>query len=246
MKSDVRFVSILGIKFLAEGYPVARQLLDNGALMVVPAAPALATIEKDKFYYEALRNSDFALPDSGLMVLLVKYTSGIHLKKLSGLAFLRHFLEEPILRNEKCLFLIDPDNIDKKLNHKYLISRGIRIDPSDHYVAPIYRSNLVEDPKLLKILENKKPKYILINIGGGIQEKLGFYLINNLSYRPGIICTGAAISFLTHKQIPIPPIFDSLHLGWLLRCIHNPRRFIPRYLKAFSFIPIFFRNMDLK
>ena len=37
--------------------------------------------------------------------------------------------------------------------------------------------------------------YILINLGSGIQEPLGLYLNENLNFKPGIICTGAAIAF---------------------------------------------------
>lgn len=243
MKGDIKYHNIMGIKFLAGGYDSAKGSLDNGSLMVVPSAPALATIRQDKGYYSALMNSDFALPDSGLLVLLLKYTKHIQMKKLSGLAFLRKFLDEEALQDERCLFLIDPNEKEMILNHLLLRSKRIKIEYSDHYVAPLYSSERVEDKHLLQILENKKPKYIVINLGGGIQEKLGIYLKKNLSYGTGIICTGAAIAFLTHKQAPIPPIFDALHMGWLLRCLYDPNRFIPRYLKGLNLIPLILRKV---
>jgi hypothetical protein len=31
-----------------------------------------------------------------------------------------------------------------------------------------------------------------------------------------------------------------LYLGWLLRCIYNPLRFIPRYLSAFKLAKLVF------
>ena len=42
---------------------------------------------------------------------------------------------------------------------------------------------------LLEFLEGLelKPKFILLNLGGGAQERLGFYIKNNLSYKVGII-----------------------------------------------------------
>jgi len=244
MSDRARFSSIFGIKFLAEGYSCAKRMLDDGAFMVVPAAPALANIHRDSSYYEALLNSDFGLPDSGLMVLLMKYLKGIPVKKLSGLNFLRHFLSEAILKEEQCLFLVDPDVHQMRLNHRFLLSLDIKITLSDHYVAPIYKRKIVEDIHLLSILEKKKPRYILINLGGGVQEKLGLYLKKNLSYRPGIICTGAAIAFLTGNQVAIPPLFDALHLGWLLRCLHDPKRFIPRYIKGLALIPLILKEVN--
>ena len=44
------------------------------------------------------------------------------------------------------------------------------------YTAPIYNKQKVEDIDILKMIESKKPKYIIINLGGGTQEKLGAYL----------------------------------------------------------------------
>jgi len=211
--------------------------------MVAPAAPALATITKDKEYHLALTNSDFAIPDSGLLVLLLKYLKKIRINKLSGLTFMQNFLKEEAIKTKKCLFLIDPNEKEMLSNHMFLRSKGVLLDPTDHYIAPIYTSEKVKDRELLQSLEKKRPKYILINLAGGVQEKLGLYLKNNLPYKPGIICTGAAIAFLTGKQPSIPPLFDSLHLGWLLRCLKNPRKFIPRYLKGLQLIPLILKEI---
>jgi N-acetylglucosaminyldiphosphoundecaprenol N-acetyl-beta-D-mannosaminyltransferase len=243
MKDGMQFHTILGIRFLAEDYTAAKCLLDDGALMVVPAAPALATIPRDPNYHSALVNSDFAILDSGFLVLLLRYTKRIRLKRLSGLKFLRLFLEEEALRNERCLFLVDPNEEEMILNHRLLCSQEIYIDYVDHYVAPRYPGGIVEDTHLLRLLERRKPRYILINLGGGTQEKLGSYIKKNLSYRPGIICTGAAIAFLTHKQASIRPIFDTLYMGWLVRCLYDPRRFVPRYIKGLALIPLILRGV---
>ena len=242
-KVTIRYCRILGIRFLMDGYEAARTLLAEGRLMVVPAAPALATIKDDERYHEALKDSDFAIPDSSFMVLLIRLFRGVELKVLSGLKLLDLFLSEEELKQfTGCLFLVDPNEEEKELNHRYLLSRGVAIDSSDHYVAPMYDKNDVHDSNLLAIIESKKPKYILINLGGGVQEKLGVYLKRRLDYRPGILCTGAAIAFLTGKQARISPLVDNLQLGWLVRCVVDPRRFVPRYIRGFSLISIIFND----
>ena len=104
------------------------------------------------------------------------------------------------------------------------------------YIAPIYKKNKITDIKLLKDIKTIKPKYIIINLGGGTQEILGSYLKKNLNYKPSIICSGAAISFLTKQQAPISAIVDKLYLSWLLRIIYNPILFLPRYLSAFKLL----------
>ena len=91
------------------------------------------------------------------------------------------------------MFTINPSETDSKENHKYLNSIGIKSQMSHSYTAPFYKNEIV-DEVLLNQLEKTKPRWILVNIGGGTQEKLGLYLKHNLSYRPAIICTGAALA----------------------------------------------------
>ena len=79
-------------------------------------------------------------------------------------------------------------------------------------------------------------------MGSGIQEPLGLYLKKNLNYKPGIICTGAAIAFLNGEQANISSLIDKMHLGWLLRCIKNPRIFIPRYIKAIGLFKLILKE----
>ena len=103
---------------------------------------------------------------------------------------------------------------------------------------------IIRDDALLQRIEARKPAYIFINIGGGKQEVLGHMLKRKLSYTPAIICTGAAIAFLTGEQAHIPVWADRLVLGWLLRCIHSPKTFCKRYLRALKLIPILLRNRE--
>ena len=88
----------------------------------------------------------------------------------------------------------------------------------------------IEDRNLLSLLEQNRPSHVIIAIGSGAQEKLGHYLRENLSYRPAIHCTGAALGFVTGEQVPIPDWADRFYLGWSLRLISQPRQFIPRLI----------------
>ena len=91
----------------------------------------------------------------------------------------------------------------------------------------------IQDPKLVSVLESRKPKHVIIGIGGGIQEKLGFYLRENLSYRPAIHCIGAALAFVTGDQKPIPMWADHIYLGWFLRLARAPHHYARRFAPAF-------------
>ena len=90
-------LKLFNISFIDGNYNTAIKLLRNGMLMNVPSGPGLATIGKDIRYTEAVQNSDFAIPDSGYMVLLLRWVKGIRIKKLSGYNFLRIFLSPLLL-----------------------------------------------------------------------------------------------------------------------------------------------------
>jgi len=94
------------------------------------------------------------------------------------------------------------------------------------------KSPIVEDPKLVSIIDQRKPKHIIIGIGGGIQDKLGSYLKHQLTYRPGIYCIGAAPGFVTGDQVVIPMWADRLFVGWIFRLLAQPRVLLPRFWSA--------------
>ncbi len=237
-------VQILGIKFyngLVNG--VFDFLNEKGGLLTVPAAPALVTIKEDKEYYNALLKSDIVIPDSGYMVLIWNIFFKNKLKKISGLEFINHFLSQSDRVNQGKLFLINPSELDGQINTQYLKNSGFDLEETYNYTAPFYKNNIV-DVNLLDQLEKHTPKWILINIGGGTQEKLGFYLKENLTYKPVILCTGAALAFKTGRQGKMPKWMDQIYLGWLHRCFSNPKTFIPRYLKGFKLLSLVLKHKN--
>ena len=233
---------LFNISFINGIYEEAFSRLKKGEFMVVPSGPGLSTIDKDIKYWDALKGADFAIPDSGFMIILSRLFFGIKIKKLSGPKFFRKFINEKILHEKGMLFSLDPNDYESKKNNKYLNDLGIPIKFSHHYSAPFYDKNNISDEKLIQILESfeVRPKFLLLNLGGGVQERLGLYIKNNLSYKLGIICTGAAIAFETGSQAKLPKWVDELYLGWLARIIQSPKQFLIRFLKAFRLVYVFY------
>ncbi|MEO5979128.1 MAG: WecB/TagA/CpsF family glycosyltransferase [Chryseolinea sp.] len=224
-------LKILGIEFFNGKVNDVVQLLKKGGLLVVPSGPGLETIKKDVVYYKALRNADLAIADSGYMALIWNIFNRKKISRISGLEFLVEFFADKEVQ-KSTFTLVNPTPKDADANVNYLNSVGFNLSNEDCYQAPMYDKNNIMDPQLLANLEKRKPAYILMCVGGGTQEQLGSWLKDNLSYRPAIICTGAAIAFLTGRQASIPTWGDRLFVGWLFRCIEKPKVYIPRYLKA--------------
>lgn len=239
---SVQFQTILGIRFLQAPAADAIARLRDGGLMIVPSAPVLATLPHDHDYRAAALACDFALVDSAFMTLLWYVAKRERLLRVSGLEFLRRFLHEPSVREPGALFLVDPSELDSRANRAWLRDRGIMVSDEHCYLAPNYSKGRIVDQALLGAIEARRPRFVIINVGGGVQEPLGLYLKQNLSYSPGIICTGAAIAFLTGRQARIPDWADRSGLGWLLRCVRDPRRFVKRYVKALALAPLIFAH----
>ena len=226
---------ILGIQFfVGSTTELIHFFLRAGGILVVPAAPALVKLRyEDQRYRRALTEADFAIADSGLMVLVWKVIAGKNVTRISGFKYLKGLIKNPELRLPRNVLLVVPSEIAKQRTLAWSRDGDLPLEPDDCYVAPLYGPT-AEDPGLLQRVENRRPGHVIIAIGNGPQEKLGMFLRNNLSYRPAIHCIGAALGFLTGDQISIPDWADRLYLGWFFRLLAQPRIFIPRLFRAFE------------
>jgi UDP-N-acetyl-D-mannosaminuronic acid transferase (WecB/TagA/CpsF family) len=246
MKNNI--IRILGIDFYNGRVNGVVNSLKSGGLLVVPSAPGLASIKNDITYYNSLQTADIAIADSGYMSLLWNLTHNRKVNRISGLEFLIAFFADKDVKESSKILLVNPRQKEADANLAFLNGEGFNLTHENSYVAPMYDKGKIEDAELLSFIEEKKPKYIMLNLGGGVQEILGAYLKANSSYKPAIICTGAAIAFLTGQQAHIPTWADKFFLGWLIRCIEKPKMYIPRYLAAFKLLIVmlqFNRNPSL-
>jgi UDP-N-acetyl-D-mannosaminuronic acid transferase (WecB/TagA/CpsF family) len=228
-------VVVLGVPLaaLTVADAVARGL--QGGLVLAPSAPGFCDLPRDPDYREALLGSDLNLTDSSF-VLLVRLIRGHRFAaRTSGLRYLHELLRHPSLRAPRATYWVMPSHKSMARNLRWLNDHGHAVTEEDCYVAPAYpRRGKVEDPELLANLERRRPEHIFVCVGSGVQEKLGLSLKRSLTYEPGIHCVGAAIAFLSGDQARIPLWADRLGLGWLARCIRDPKVFVPRYLRAFK------------
>lgn len=244
MGGSVRFQRILGVRFfVGDAQQAVDEVSRDGGLVVVPAAPALKDLPHDNGYREALLGADFAIADSAFMVLLWNLIQWDHIPKLSGLKFLRALIEQREFREPGASFWVMPTPAAVHRNCEWLKEHGIALAKEDVYLAPMYGS-VIEDSELLRQLEKRRPSHVVLGLGGGTQERLGFFLKQKLSYSPSIHCIGAAIAFLSGDQVKIPVWVDALGLGWLWRSVSDPRRFVPRYWSARGLAQLILRYRD--
>ena len=238
------FRQILGIRFfVGREQEAIDEIFRNGGLVVVPSGPGLKTLPYDDQYRRALLGADFAIADSGLMVLLWNLIQRDRIHKFSGLKYMRALVERPEFREAGASFWVMPNSESAERNLAWLRGQGIQLAEEDVYVAPIYDA-VISDPELVSRLEQRRPRHIMLGVGSGRQEPLGFYLKEKLSYKPALHCIGAAIAFLSGDQVRIPVWVDRFALGWFWRCLSNPKRYVPRYWEARHLASLMLRYRD--
>jgi N-acetylglucosaminyldiphosphoundecaprenol N-acetyl-beta-D-mannosaminyltransferase len=234
------FRQILGIRFFVGNAEEAIARIRGGGLLVVPAAPALKNLAHDPGYREALQEADLVITDSAFMVMIWNRLERDSIRRVSGLKYLSSLLKQPDFYQPGGSFWIMASEESASRNCAWLRRQGIDLAPDDTYVAPFY-GKTIHDPELLRRIDERRPRHIVVTIGGGTQERLGFYLRGHLSGKPSIHCIGAAIAFLSGDQVQIPKWADHMYLGWLFRCLSNPLRYTPRYWDARKLLSLMIR-----
>jgi UDP-N-acetyl-D-mannosaminuronic acid transferase (WecB/TagA/CpsF family) len=238
--ASAQFRQILGIRFFVGDADEAVARMSSGGLLVVPAAPALKNLANDSAYREALQGADLVITDSAFMVMIWNRLKRDSIRRVSGLKYLSSLLKQPDFYQPGGSFWVMASEASARRNSAWLRRRGIELAPSDCYVAPLY-DKTISDPALLRLIDERRPRHIVVTLGGGTQERLGLYLRSELDCKPSIHCVGAAIAFLSGDQVLIPRWADRMYLGWLFRCLSDPRRYMPRYWDARKLLSLMIR-----
>src|SRR5262245_7581741 len=121
-----RTIRILGINFF-NGYATeVVNLLKDGGLLVVPAAPALITIKNDIPYYQSLLVADIVIPDSGYMSLIWNLFHKQKIRRISGLKFLIALFEDKDVQKASIL-LVNPNEQETETNLAFLSNTGFNL-----------------------------------------------------------------------------------------------------------------------
>ena len=225
-------VQVLGIRFFNGDVDEAlASMFRHGGFLVAPSGTCFTRLHEDEAYRLAVLAADLAIADSGLMVVLWRLLRGENVGRISGLKYLKHLVGKLKGEGNREVFCVLPTERARQKLLDWSCRESFSINRENCYVAPRYGPD-VEDRNLLVLVEQHRPAHVIITIGSGAQEKLGYYLRENLSYRPAIHCIGAALGFVTGDQVSIPEWADRFYLGWLWRLVAQPGVFIPRLSRA--------------
>jgi N-acetylglucosaminyldiphosphoundecaprenol N-acetyl-beta-D-mannosaminyltransferase len=225
---------ILGIRFFnGDADEAVASMFQRGGFLVAPSGTCFARLREDERYRRAMLAADLAIADSGLMVVMWRLLRRENVQRISGLKYLKHLLSRLKGEGSGEIFWVLPTEGSQQKLFDWSRREAFSINRENCYVAPRYGFE-IGDQNLLALVEQSRPAHVIIAIGSGAQEKLGYYLRENMSYRPAIHCIGAALGFITGEQTSIPDWADRSFLGWFLRLMTQPHRFFPRLIRAFE------------
>ena len=229
-----RYHQILGITFFAgTAQEAIARICASGGFLVAPSGTCFGRLRDDEPYRRAMVAADLAIADSGLMVLMWRMLRREKIRRVSGLKYLGQLLAKLKGEGTPEIFWVLPSESAREKLLDWARRETFPVTIGNCYLAPRYGLE-IEDRHLLTLLDQRRPAHVLVAIGSGPQEKLAHYIIERLSYRPGVHCIGAALGFITGDQITIPDWADRLYLGWFLRLLRQPRVFIPRLARGFE------------
>jgi UDP-N-acetyl-D-mannosaminuronic acid transferase (WecB/TagA/CpsF family) len=245
----------LGLRFWnADTDLLLKELDTSGGMLGVPSAPSLAQMPEDPLLKTAYQDADWSVMDGGYVALILR-AMGRNCRRISGLQLVQKLTARagggPLPMQDRKLLWVVPTPEEEQRIANYLAAQGFSAANQTYYRAPFYKKDEdFNDPALNALCQETQPDWIVLCLGGGRQEKVGYFLTQNLPAfkpaadvpaglsdspllrRPVILCTGAAIAFLTGGQANIPTWADRMYLGWFLRIARDPASFIPRYFKA--------------
>src|SRR5262249_33430385 len=167
LSQPLLFRRILGVNFFIGDALLAVELGCEGGLVVVPAAPALVNLDRDRDYRQALLEADLVLTDSGFMVLLWNLLMSDSVQRVSGLEYLHLLLQRPEFREPGNTFWVMPTQAAVERNVHWMRHNGFPVNRGDFYVAPKYPQEALADSSLLEIIESRCPRHVIVAVGRG-------------------------------------------------------------------------------
>lgn len=184
-------------------------------------------------------NTELIFPDGSGIILLLKIRYGKKVSRITGHDIFFHLCSISDQYGYK-IALLGSSNEILNCCIKKLISEFPKINivkalaPSKYFECNGY-----ENEQILKTLSESSPDILLLALGCPRQE---LWLSENM-HKIGAkinMGVGSVFDYYSGFKKRCPPIFQNIHLEWLWRLVHEPKRLFKRYI--IMDIPIFIKT----
>lgn len=182
-------------------------------------AHGLNVCYRNNEFAAAVLRSDVVFRDGIGMQLLVKALKGDPGLNMNGTDLIPEFLDKARGETVGILGTREP----------YLSKAAEELKQAGHNVV-FCADGFKDTASYLSVVEQYRPRIVLLAMGMPKQELVSLYLKENASYNPILINGGAVVDFIAGKVKRAPQWMRQLHLEWVFRLVNEPRRLAKRYL----------------
>jgi N-acetylglucosaminyldiphosphoundecaprenol N-acetyl-beta-D-mannosaminyltransferase len=179
-------------------------------------------------YQTAINDTDILLPDGSGIVLASMLTPGPVLQKLSGYAFFEEVMRVMQEKGGSVFFMGGhPSTLARVIDRARAEYPNVNCDG----YSPQYKRSFDENDvrKFTSLIQHARADFTFIGLGAPKQEILIKELKAGL-HSGAIVGVGAVFDFYANAVPRASKITRRLHLEWLSRLIHDPKRIWRRVL----------------
>jgi N-acetylglucosaminyldiphosphoundecaprenol N-acetyl-beta-D-mannosaminyltransferase len=184
--------------------------------------------EEDDEFKAALEKSDVLLPDGVGIVLAIKATTGLDVKKISGTDLHLQQLKRLNEIGGKCFYLGSSDKTLEKIKNRLTLEYP---NITCAYYSPSYCAEFSdkENEEMISQINKFQPDVLFVGMTAPKQEKWTYLHKDNID--ANLICSiGAVFDFFAGTVKRPSAFWINLKLEWFIRLLKEPKRMWKRYL----------------
>ena len=220
MSSETPTISLLGYKIYAGHKEYFSSDLKGAINTISPHSYIVA--RKDEHFMEALKASDYIIPDGVGIVMAARVLEGKKIRKIAGSDLHKVLLKKLDEKKGSCFYLGSSDKtleiIKNKVNREY---PGIRVGSFSPPFIDMFSD--ADNNEMINKVNSFVPDVLFVGMTAPKQEKWVF--ANRDRIKVPLICSiGAVFDFYAGTVKRPGQFWISIGLEWLPRLIREPRR----------------------
>lgn len=194
--------------------------------------------KRDSHFSEALKKSDYLIPDGSGISLAARFIHSIELKKIAGTDLFLEAMKQLEASQGSVFFLGSSDEVLAKIKERLNVQFP---SVTVHVLSPPFKPEFSQSDldKFEKRINDTNPDVVFVGLTAPKQEKLIHKIKQNIN--PKLISgIGAVFDFYAGTIKRPNEFWIKLHLEWLGRLCSEPRRL---WTRNFVSTPIFLKDM---
>ncbi len=206
-------------------YDLPRGEISNYISLV--GVPALVDAQHDEKLAEIYNASTMVVVD-GMPIVERARKLGLKCDRFSGPDFIEVFLRYGIDKGARHFFYGCTDEVLEKLKEQ-IDEKIPGTIVCGTYAPPFRELTEEEDKEVVKLIQDAKPDFLWVGLGGKKQEKW-MYDHQRKIKNTTMLGVGAAFNYLAGTLHEMPDWMEKHSLGWLARLVIEPKRLWRRYV----------------